>query len=244
MKRSILKTLLTTSLLLTGVGNANAQSEWEHTLVPLYLWASGIEGTSQVGPIIAPVSIQFEDALDNLDTTLTVHYEANKGNIGFLADVYHIGLAPQSVLPNGAPVAIDLTNNIYEVGGIYRPETANGLELLYGLRGTSLKLEGAIGSTSKSTLIKQDWLDAFVGLRKNFSLSKNTSFTARGDIGTGDSDLVWNAALLLGYRFNKTVSMFGGYRWLDYDYETGSGPDRFTYDVTYEGPAIALRFDW
>lgn len=38
--------------------------------------------------------------------------------------------------------------------------------------------------------------------------------------------------------------MFGDYRWLDRDYETGKGPERFAYDLTYEGSAIALRFNW
>jgi hypothetical protein len=75
-------------------------------------------------------------------------------------------------------------------------------------------------------------------------LSDKVSFSARADIGAGGSDFVGNVALLLDYRFNKNISMFGGYRWLTYDYESGSGQDRFAYDVTYQGPAIALRFDW
>lgn len=223
---------------------ASAQEGWKHTLVPLYLWGAGIEGTSQVGPITAPVSIAFADALDNLDTTLTVHYEANKGKWGVLADAFHLSLVPESTLPGGAPIGIDLTNNIFELGGIYRPETLNGLEVLFGVRAMQFEMGASIGPAPKTTLVDQNWVDAFAGARKKFSLSENTGLMIRGDVGTGDSEFVWNAAVLLDYRFNKTISMLGGYRWLDYDYETGSGRDRFTYDVTYEGPAIALRFDW
>ena len=244
MNRSILKVMLATSFLMAGIGNAKAEEEWKHTLVPLYLWASGIEGTSQIGPISAPVSIAFTDAVDNLDSGLTLHYEANKGQWGILADVFHLSLAPEGTLSNGASAGVDLTNNIFELGGIYRPEAMNGLEVLFGLRAIELELDASIGPSPAKTLIDQDWVDVFVGARKNIALSDKVSFMARGDIGTGDSDLVWNVALLLDYRFNKTVSLFGGYRWLDYDYETGSGPNRFAYDVTYEGPAIALRFDW
>ncbi|MCP3851950.1 MAG: hypothetical protein GY694_17195, partial [Gammaproteobacteria bacterium] len=92
MNRSIIKRIVFTVVLIAGVGNAQAESEWKHTLVPLYLWASGIEGTTQIGPVAAPVSIQFEDAVDNLDSGLTLHYEANKGNIGVLADVFYLKL--------------------------------------------------------------------------------------------------------------------------------------------------------
>ncbi len=244
MNRSIIKRIVFTVVLIAGVGNAQAESEWKHTLVPLYLWASGIEGATQIGPVAAPVSIQFEDAVDNLDSGLTLHYEANKGNIGVLADVYYLKLTPESTLPNGATAGVDLSNTIFELGGIYRPDIREGLEFLYGLRSTSLKVDASIGGGPKTTLADQDWLDAFVGLRQTVSMTDNTSFTVRGDIGTGDSNFVWNLTLLVDYRFNKNVSLFGGYRFLDYDYDQGAGPNRFAYDVTYEGPAIALRFDW
>ena len=240
-KKSIALALVLASTLISPL---RAEEQWKHTLAPLYLWASGLEGTTQLGPVSAPVSIKFEDAADNLDSGLTLHYEANKGNIGFLADVYYLKLTPESVLPNGAPVGVDLSNTILEVGGIYRPDFGNGLEFLYGLRSTKLEVEAGIGVAPKSTLTDQDWLDAFVGLRQAVSITENTSFTVRGDVGAGDSDFVWNLALLADYRFNKSVSIFGGYRFLDYNYDQGTGANRFAYDVTYEGPAIALRFDW
>lgn len=244
MNQSILKAMLATSLLLAGIGNASAESEWKQTLAPLYLWGAGIEGTSQIGPVSAPVSLEFSDALEHLDSGFTIHYEISKDKIGFFGDYFHLGLAPKTTLPNGASANVDLANNIYELGMIYRPDNAKGLDVLYGLRGMDLKLDASIGPAPKKSLVDRDWIDVFVGLRKNFELSKNTGFSARGDIGTGDSDFVWNVNLLLNYRFNKTVSIFGGYRWLDYDYETGSGREHFSYDVTYQGPAIALSFDW
>lgn len=244
MKTSNLKAMLLTGLLLFGVENAHAESGWKQTLVPLYLWGAGIEGSATSGPVSTPVSLDFSDALNHLDSAFTIHYEISKDKIGFFGDYFHLGLAPKTTLPNGASAKVDLTNNIWELGMIYRPANARGLDVLYGLRGIDLKLDASLGSAPKKTLEDRDWLDFFVGLRKDFELSENTHFTARGDIGTGDSEFVWNVNLLLNYRFNKTVSMFGGYRWLDYDYETGSGPERFSYDVTYQGPAIALRFDW
>jgi len=222
---------------------AIAQDKWEHTIVPFYLWMSGIEGQSQVGPVSAPVSIEFSDALEHLETAFTIHYEANKGQWGVLADFYHLGLTPDGTLANGVPAGVDLANTIYELGGIYRPGP-EGLNVLFGLRGIDLTIDAGIGGSPRRNLVDETWLDAFVGIRQIVAFSEKTSFTFRGDIGAGDSNFVWNAALMLNYRFNDRVSMFGGYRWLDYDYDSGTGRDRFAYNVTYEGPAIALRFDW
>jgi len=239
LSRFILPVLLLGSLSMP----AAAQDEWEHTLIPFYLWASGIEGQSKVGPVSAPVSIEFSDALEHLDAAFTIHYEANKGQWGVLADFYHLGLQPEGALVNGVPAGVDLTNTIYEFGGLYRPGP-EGLDILFGLRGTDLNIEAGIGGLPKRTLVDETWLDAFVGIRKKFAFTEKTSFTFRGDIGAGDSNFVWNAGLMLDYKFNNRFSMFGGYRWLDYDYENGSGRNHFAYNVTYEGPAIALRFDW
>lgn len=245
MKKSIRSSLMLLSILMLGPFTpVSAEEGWKHTLVPLYLWATGVEGSAQIGSIEAPVSINFEDALDNLDTAFTVHYEARKGRWGMLVDIFHLSLAPEGLLPNGVPLGVSLTNNIYELGGTYRPDAMNGVDVIFGLRGVDFELEASVSPVAKTSLANETWVDGFVGLRANIGLSDKFSFMVRGDVGTGASDFVGNAVLILDYRFNKNVSMFGGYRWLTYDYETGSGRDHFAYDVTYEGPAIALRFDW
>ncbi len=241
----IFSRLVLSALVMAAGLNAPVQAAepWKHTLIPLYAWATGVGGDAQLGPIAAPVDLEFKDAVEHLDMAFSFHYEANRGQWGVLADVYFLSLSPESRLPNGASARVDLDNTVYELGGIYRPATAGGLELLFGLRMMDLEMAASIGPNQR-TLVDEDWTDAFVGLRNRFALGENAGLSVRGDVGTGDSDLVWNAALLLDYRFNQTVSMLGGYRWLGYDYETGSGIDRFAYDVTYQGPVVALSFDW
>jgi hypothetical protein len=239
--RNVVLILLTTSL---GTTSVQAQDDWEYTLSPLYLWATGIEGESQIGPITAPVDISFSDALDNLDTILTFHFEANKGQHGILANLMHIGLDPESTLPNGATLKTDLTNNILDVAGIYRLNQSDTLEFLYGLRYSDFELEAAIGGMPKATIADESWVDGFIGLRKHAIVSDRSTFIFRGDIGTGSSDLTWSASGIYAYNFNDRFSALAGYRWLSYDYETGNGPSRFTYDVTYEGPLLAAVFHW
>ena len=73
------------------VSQAMAEEEWEYMILPLYLWATDIEGETQIGSTTAPVSVGFSDAVDDLDTAVTVHFEAHKGNKGILANISHIG---------------------------------------------------------------------------------------------------------------------------------------------------------
>jgi hypothetical protein len=46
----------------------------------------------------------------------------------------------------------------------------------------------------------------------------------------------------VGFRFTDRFSLEVGYRWLDLDYETGDGTDRFAYDVLTQGPVGGLAF--
>jgi opacity protein-like surface antigen len=48
----------------------------------------------------------------------------------------------------------------------------------------------------------------------------------------------------LSYRFNRWSSLSLGYRYLDFDYDDGSGPDRFKFDLREHGPSIGFRFDF
>lgn len=61
----------------------------------------------------------------------------------------------------------------------------------------------------------------------------------------GGSDFVYNVNLLFKYRFAHWGSVFTGYRILSYDYDNGKGGlDRFVYDITWQGPAVGLAFNW
>ena len=226
------------------VSQAVAEEEWEYMILPLYLWATDIEGETQIGSTTAPVSVGFSDAVDDLDTAVTVHFEAHKGNKGILANISHIGMDPEGDLPNGATTAVDLTDNIIELAGVYRPQDSEKLEVIYGIRYSDYEMELALGSTSAITVVDESWIDGFVGLRTKISVSDKSIFLLRGDVGTGDSDITWSATGTYEYRMTDRFSTVIGYRWLYYDLELGSGADTFGYDITYEGPLLAAKFRW
>ena len=90
----------------------------------------------------------------------------------------------------------------------------------------------------------EDWLDVFGGVRLWTHFNENWTLTSRGDIGFGDSDLVWNVSFIIDYQFKKWGSVFGGYRWMDYDYDSGSGQDRYAYNALQQGPLLGVTLHW
>ena len=59
------------------------------------------------------------------------------------------------------------------------------------------------------------------------------------DIGTGDSDLTWQAELALTYTFGWG-DIGVAWRYLDYDLKSDS-PIR---DINFNGPALGAMFRW
>ena len=74
---------------------------WQFDLAPLYIWFAGIEGTSSLGPVTAPLDVSFDDVLANLDTVFTFAFEARKHKWGFFVDYMLLDIAPQASTPVG-----------------------------------------------------------------------------------------------------------------------------------------------
>jgi hypothetical protein len=221
-------------------------NSWQNTLAPLYLWGISMSGTMTIGPITAPVDIEFSDAVSDLEGIFTIHYEGAKGNWGVIADYSYLNLGPSAELPGGAVLGVDMKNTIGEVSALYRFGADNPWQLLAGFR--SYKLDVTINNLSPPPTINftidETINDFFVGGRYIREINDKWSFVGRADVGAGDSDLVWNVLLAFDYRFTKLLSGFVGWRALDYDVDTGSGADTFKYDMNLSGPLFALAFHW
>jgi hypothetical protein len=237
--------------MLLFASNARASTDeefnsWQNTLVPLYLWGQSLSGTMTKGPVTAPLELEFSDAVSDLEAAYTVHYEGAKGHWGVILDYSFLDITPSADVA-GTPVSVDvdMKNTIAEVAGLYRFGANNPWQLLAGYRSYDLDvtvkgLPGPIGKVD----IEETINDIFIGGRYITQFGEKWTFTGRADIGTGDSDLVWNASLTFDYQFNKLLSGLIGWRVLDYDVDQGSGADTFKYDMTQSGPLLALAFKW
>jgi len=230
-------------------GGDSTGGEWEYSLAPLFLWAQGIEGTSEIGPTTAPLDITFKDALSNLDATFTVHFEMKRDKLSLFTELQYVNLGPEAVGPNGVPLNIDFKDTIGELGIAYWVFSTEKTDwqILGGTRYTKQKLEVAIGDGPELLNTNNNWWVGFVGGRMSVTLSENWSFFARVDygLGTGDTNRQFNINTMFDYRFKDWGSVFFGYKYLDYKYDNGrKGFDHYGYDASQQGPLIGFNFHW
>jgi hypothetical protein len=111
---------------------------------------------------------------------------------------------------------------------------------------TNWRLTGAVTGPGGETLLDEqggvsksvDLWDGIVGLKGHFVLGEGGwSVPYSVDVGTGDSDLVWNASLSLAWRFGWGDLVFG-YRHLEYD----EGPGGVLQDFILSGPGFGATF--
>jgi hypothetical protein len=106
---------------------------------------------------------------------------------------------------------------------------------------TSAQISGSDFEGTKRTL---DWVDAMLGLRFHAPLGSSFAFSGRGDIAGFGSDLTWQLRGELWWRLAERWSLGAGYRYMDVDYDEGSGQERKLYQVELGGPFLAVVYGW
>ena len=257
--RNFLYSVLAGSVLLTGASvhaDMVTEGEWEYSLAPLYLWAMSMNGSSQIGPVSAPLELDFkDDVFENLEAVFTLHFEAKKNDLTIFSELSYVDLGPSTELPTGQVVNVSFKSTLFELGAMYEvAETERSdWEVLGGLRYSKQELNASnlpqlpapLPPIPSSIDVSESWWDVFIGGRVQTRITDKWRFVGRADIGTGGSDLVWNVTGLFDYRFKDWGSLFVGYKWMDYDYDNGkSGSDRYAFDAMMEGPITGLNFYW
>jgi len=235
-------------------------STWEFHLIP-YFWMAGLDGDTTFKGNKSQVDASFSDILDNLDIGVLVHFEAQKERWGFFLDTNYLKLSSDAHVDDPNVGRIDAKLKVeqwlIDFGGVYRfgrwsLEAEQGREISLELLGggrywdlkTELDLNAPLAGLGANVKVSEDWIDPFIGLRLRADLTPKLSLALRGDIGGFGvgSDFSWNASAIFGYSFSEMISVWLGYRALGVDYEDGSGPDKFAYDVTMSGPIVGLAF--
>ena len=232
-----------------AIGGDSTDGKWEYSLSPLFLWAQGIQGTSQIGPVTAPLDITFKNALSNLEATFTVHFEMKRDRLTLFGEYQYVNLAPEAEAPNGVTLDIGFKDTIGELGAAYwvHGTEKTDWELLGGTRYTKQKLDVSVENGPHLLDVESDWWVGFFGGRMSAALSENWTFNGRLDygIGSGDTNRIWNFAAMFNYRFKGWGSVFAGYKYMNYDYDNGrTGFDHYGYDASQQGPLLGLTFHW
>ena len=231
------------------------KSRWEFVIAP-YFWMSSISGDVTVKGIPMHVSVPFSETLQALTFGGQLHLEARKDRWGLFLDATYFDLSgdAQGVTASGE---MGIQQWIVEFGGFYRfgtwPLGKDGKSafILDGFVGgrywntlITLDLSVPLAGTFLSASGRKEWIDPFVGARMELSLNEKFNLSLRGDVGGFDvgSKFTYNAMGLVGYNISRVVSLWLGYRVLGVNYESGSGFNKFKYDVTMYGPITGIVF--
>jgi hypothetical protein len=225
---------LTASLIPLAV-SAEETSPWSCDF-SLYGLAAGMSGNATVKGVNANVDVGFDKILDHLQFGAMGTARIGYDRWALTTDIIYMKLGASKNAVN-----VDLEQWVVEPTLSYR--LCKYFEPLVGLRYNNVSgdINGPFGRNPTGT---QEWYDPIIGGNVNLPLSQSFSFNLRGDIGGFGvgSDLTWQAFPNFEWHFSKSASVQLGYRLLYNDYETGSGLNKFKYDILTSGPQIGFAY--
>jgi len=235
------------------------QSKWNLFIAP-YGWLTGVSGTVVTDGEETQIDVPFEDFLENVNAGLMLYFEARRNKLILAFDGTWANLGTE-VDGRLVDLDIEIKQRIYDIRigyEVYRTEIGEVIhkpkfdwqrrgviDLFIG--GRYFKTEPIITvipiigderviSNAKSRV------DPFVGMRIAWDMSYRWGFAFWGDVGGfgigNAAQFSWQATAEFGFRVSKRVTIFGGYRALDYDTIEGHGLDRNGTDLRQNGPII------
>lgn len=230
----------------------------------MWVWMVAMDGRLGVGDLTADVDASFGDILSGSDSLFAFsgRAEFGCGPIAGYVDAAYSKLGADDLSGPGGLVNADITTEMafIDFGVMWRvheapsclasPENRRWLsvDLYGGGRYTWLDVEitpEAAPARSRSV----DWLDPIVGAKVRIPFGDRWHAAINGDIGGfgAGSDFTWSATAVIGYDFHIgrwPSTAYLGYRALGQDYSTGSGPDRFLWDIIQHGPILGLSLSF
>lgn len=242
-----------------GMPFAAQAEEWEFSLSP-YIWLPTISlGSTEVDEGGGPgdgsdVEIGPVDYLDALDFALMLSGDVRKDRLVLMADIVYVdfGIDNKDIdvgRPSG-PVAGDysagLSGSVFTLSGgwSFYDTDRHRIDGLLGWRRFNLTLDlfGDLDSGEQLDITNDlDFNDGFVGINGRYKLGSGDRWALRyyTDVGTGESNLTWQAVLGIAYAFDWG-DLYADFRHVDYDF----GDNDELQEVTgfLSGPAFGATF--
>ena len=144
-------------------------------------------------------------------------------------------------------VDVESSTTLAEVGVLYRifegyagaEGSPVGTDIFLGGRYMNLDAELDFAAAANISSDK-NWWDPVIGVTFSRDMSNKFLIKTTADIGGFGigSDLSWSFEILGGYRLGRHANIWLGYRYLDIDYDDGSGAKKFEFDVAMHGPIL------
>lgn len=220
--------------------------DWQVSVTP-YLWMTNLSGTNTIGPITAPIEIDFSDLIDRLKFAFAAHFEVSKKNWGGMFDFNYAAIGDNQVLTTPLGETADFNFDIFylDLWGFYRiPGERQSFDILAGTRYRKLELDLRF-TTGLNPGFDVSWWDPMIGGRYIAKLHPSKlDFQFRADVGGfgAGSEHTWE--IITGVIFKPTPKILIPvlYRYLDVDYMEGSGLDFFRYDAVEQGLLLGIGF--
>ena len=226
---------------------ATAQSNDSYFRVTPYLWMLSLDGTTAVAGDDADVDASFSDILDNLNMALSVNLEwKTRSNWFFIFDPMYADLeldlsvpSPPAPLPITGKVEVELVIADALVGY----SVHENFDIYAGARYYDQDITIVPSGMAPSIPLGDDWTDYLLGFRVHSAINDKWSISGKldGAVG-GDSDSALNLFAVFSRHFGENKHLDLGWRYYDVDYESGTGPTRFLWDVAHSGPVVG--FSW
>ncbi len=260
---------LAVAALVPAVSRAEVPADKWEWRVTLYGWFPAIDGTTDfpTGGTGPSFQVDASSIIENLKFAAMGTFAGRKGRWGGWADVLYANVGDdksrsRDFTIGGAEVPgdvnvdanLDIKSWLVTAAGTYllSKTPRNETELLGGFRMLNMdqtlewSVDGNIGPlelpgrNGTAAISASNW-DGIIGLKGIATLSGNGHWILPYylDVGTGQSDLTWQAFAAIGYRFKWGATTLG-WRYLDYQFDS----DMRLQDLSLNGPFVSLSFAW
>jgi hypothetical protein len=260
--------LVAGSALVPTAASAQTSDQWQYGAV-IYGWLPTIGGNTTFPGTVKSndIHVDVHTILDHLKFTFMGSFEARKGPLGLYTDLIYLNVGAdksqtRDVTIGGIPLPggvtgdfnFDLKTTIWTIAGEYRVATdpTAHVDVLAGARladaretlGWNFSADlGPINNPGRSGNkdVSVNVWDGIIGGKGRVAFGESHEWFVPWyvDVGTGQSDLTWQAIGGIGYSF-KWGEVIGAWRYMDYKFKSGSPIEK----LTLNGPAIGVAFRW
>lgn len=212
------------------------------------------------------LSLDAGTIIDNLKMVFMGSLDMHNGQWGLWNDVLYMNLGNtkngyRDFTINGAPtnlsgsMDLDQKSTVWTIAGEYRLATGNPahtVDLLAGARMLDMttrlgySFSGTVGShplagRSGSSSVSKTYWDGIIGVKGNYAFGANREWFVPyyADIGTGSTDLTYQVAAGIGYKFGWG-ELTGLWRYMDYNMKSGQP----IQSLNLNGPQIGATWRW
>lgn len=218
-----------------------ADGGWEFRIAP-YFMAASMSGQVGIGGSTAQVDVPFSELLSHLDWGAMVNFNAQNDKWMFNGDALYAKVGQRS---ENQRLKVNIDQGIYTAAAGYRVSEAATVYVAARVISIGSSFTDSGPSQIESNRDKT-WVDPVIGFRMHQQLSRTVDFGFAADFGGFGVSSTYDVQVwpVFGFKLSDRWRALVGYRLNYIDYDTGSGADRFVYDMLLHGPTVGVSFDF